>query len=106
MVYCLGTPSVDANFGSAFFLVGVTHDKTLANMVLTHEEVPFIPAAKKLKIAGNEHSVKIPVFLNNSIIKPGEELLTFLKKEEKPERDKVVHGLVHRPAKKAKVSSS
>ena len=106
MVYSLGSPVVDENFCSAFFLVQVTHSKMLGNMALTHEEVPFIPAAKKLKIAGNEHSVKIPVFSSSSIIKPGEELLTFIKKEEKPPTPPVVHGLVHRPTKKAKVSSS
>ena len=105
-VYQMSQTSVDENMCCAFFVLQVTHNEELANMVLTHEEVPFIPAAKKLKIAGNEHSVKIPVFLNNSIIKPGEELLTFIKKEEKPPTPPVVHGLVHRPTKKAKVSSS
>ena len=105
-VYQMSQTSVDENMCCAFFVLQATHNEELANMVLTHEEVPFIPAAKKLKIAGNEHSVKIPVFLNNSIIKPGEELLTFLKKEEKPATPPVVHSLALRPTKKAKVSSS
>ena len=104
-VYQMSQTSVDENMCCAFFVLQATHTEELANMVMTHEEVSFIPAAKKLKIAGNEHNVKIPVFSNNSIIKPGEELLTFVKKVEKPATPPVAHSLVHRPTKKAKVSS-
>jgi hypothetical protein len=106
VVYCLGTPAVDANFCSAFFLVGVTHDKTLANMVLTHEEVSFIPASKKLKISGQEHIVAIPVLVNESIIKPGMELLIFVEKEVTVKPPPDVQGLQMKAVKRAKVASS
>jgi hypothetical protein len=74
--------------------------------VLTHEEVPFIPASKKLKISGQEHIVAIPVLVNESIIKPGMELLIFVEKEVTVKPPPDVHGLQMKAAKRAKVASS
>jgi len=105
-MYQMSSPSLDENMCSAFFVLQVTTTEELANMVMTYEDESFILAAKKLKIAGHDHSVKIPVFSNNKIIKKGEELLTFVKKVEKPATPPVVHSLALRPTKKAKVSSS
>ena len=104
-MYQMSSSSVDENMCSAFFVMQVTPTEELANMVMTYEDESFILAAKKLKIAGHDHSVKIPVFSNNKIIKKGEELLTFVKKEEKPRQPPVVHDLAYK-AKRTKVSSS
>ena len=41
---------------------------------------------RKLKITGYEHIVKIPVYVNTSIIKKGEELLWYVPKVEKTEK--------------------
>jgi hypothetical protein len=100
--YQMSSPSVDETTCSAFFVLQVTPTEELANMVMTYEDVSFILAAKKLKIAGHEHSVKIPVFSNNKIIKKGEELLTFVKKEEKPRQPPVVQELALK-AKRARI---
>ena len=52
-------------------------------MALAEEEGPFILASRsKLRISGHDHITKIPVFVNQSIIKQGEELLFFVEKEE------------------------
>ena len=106
MVYSLGSPVVDENCCSAFFLVQATHNKMLGNMALTHEEAPFIIASKKLKISGHEHIVKIPVLVKVSIIKPGEELLLFVEKEEIVKPPAEVQGLQLKAVKRAKVASS
>ena len=104
-MYQMSSPPLDENMCSAFFVLQVTPTEELANMVMTYEDESFILAAKKLKIAGHDHSVKIPVFSNNKIIKKGEELLTFVKKEEKPRQPPVVHDLAYK-AKRTKVPSS
>ena len=53
------------------------------NMALQPELAPFILAsATKLKIAGNEHTVKIPILVNTSNIKKGCELLWYVPKKE------------------------
>ena len=65
------------------------------NMALQSEVVPFIPAsATKLKISGNEHTVKIPILVNTSIIKKGDELLCYVpKKEEEPKSHHKLNAL-------------
>ena len=79
----MSTTPVDKDFCNAFFVVGVTHLEDRGNMALQSEVVPFIPAsATKLKISGNEHTVKIPILVNTSIIKKGDELLYYVKMEE------------------------
>ena len=101
----MGSPTVDETYCNAYFVVAVTHDEQLGNMVMQTENVPFILAScSKLKIAGNEHIVSIPILVNKSIIKEGEELFLF---EEKPVIEKkpaVVQGLEFRPSKKARVA--
>jgi len=82
-LYNISTTQVDKDFCNAFFVVGVTHLEDRGNMALQSEVVPFIPAsATKLKISGNEHTVKIPILVNTSIIKKGDELLYYVPKEE------------------------
>ena len=63
-------------------------------------------ASKQLKISGHEHIVKIPVLVNESIIKPGEELLLFVEKEEIVKPPTVVQGLQLKAVKRTKVASS
>ena len=94
MAFVMGSPVVDQNFCSAFFVVRVTHVEELGNMALTEEEVPFILASRsKLRISGFEHIVKIPVFYNQSIIKQGEELMFFVKEEKMVKEPAVVKAL-------------
>ena len=77
------TMPIDKDSCNAFFVVQVTHSEDHGNMALQSEVVPFIPAsATKLKIAGNEHTVKIPVLVNTSNIKKGCELLWYVPKKE------------------------
>ena len=105
MQFLMNTPIVDKNFCSAYFVVGMTHEIERANMELTEEAVPFILAStSKLRISGNEHTVKIPVLVNTSIIKEGDELLYFAKKVEVVKESKPPQALVVRSSKKAKVS--
>ena len=107
MVFNLGSPVVDQTFCSAFFVVRVTHEKELGNMALAEEEVPFILASRsKLRISGHEHIVKIPVFVNQSIIKQGEELLFFVEKEETVKTPVEVQGLQLKAGKRLKGASS
>ena len=88
----MSQPNVEEQFCNAFWFVGKTHVKELANMELTTENVTFILASVgKLKISGHEHIVKIPVYTNTSIIKKGEELLWYVpmaKNTEKTQRHK------------------
>ena len=105
VLYSMGSPPIDEKYCNAYFAVATTHDEQLANMVIQTENVPFILAScSKLKIAGNEHIVSIPILVNKSIIKEGEELFLF---EEKPVIEKkpaVVQGLEFRPSKKTRVA--
>ena len=78
----------------------------LGNIALTHEEAPFILASKKLKISGHEHIVTIPVLVNESIIKPGMELLLFVEKENIVKPPPEAQGLQLKAVKRAKVASS
>ena len=106
MLVSMGSPVVDETFCNAFFVVAVTHVKELSNMTLETEEVSFIlSSSSKLRIAGHEHIVKIPVFVNLSIIKEGEELLWFVEKvvSEKPPPE--LKGLQLKANKRAKVAS-
>ena len=99
----MGFPPVDKDFCSAYFVVATTNVQERANMALQSEVVPFIPASVgKLKIAGNEHNVKIPILVNTSVIKKGEELLYYLPKEVKSTHKKEI-VLELKAAKKAKV---
>ena len=76
-------PHIVDNLCNAFWFVGKTDVKELANMELTTENVTYILASVgKLKISGHEHIVKIPVYINTSIIKKGEELLWYVPKIE------------------------
>ena len=82
-------PVADENLCNAYYMVAVTHVKERANMALEPEEVSFLlSSVAKLRISGHEHVVKIPVFINTSIIKKGEELLWFVEKvvTEKPQQ--------------------
>ena len=80
-------PSVEDIFCNAFWFVGATHVKELANMALTTEDVTFtLASVGRLKISGHEHIVKIPVYVNTSIIKKGEELLWYVPMVEKTEK--------------------
>ena len=82
----------------------MTHDEQLGNMVLQTENVPFILAScSKLKLAGHEHSVNIPIFVNKSIIKKGEELLYFVKKPVSIKLVREVKGLKFTSNKRVKV---
>ena len=101
----MNKPPVDKDFCSAFFVVGVTHDEKRANMALQPETVQFIKAsAGKLKITDNEHNVQIPILVNTSIIKEGEELLCYVP-EVKPEPTaKKIESLQLNAPKRAKVS--
>ena len=102
-LYHMGFPPVDKDFCSAYFVVATTNVQERANMALQSEVVPFIPASVgKLKIAGNEHNVKIPILANTSVSAKGEELLYYVPKEVKTiVAPKVVLEL--KAAKKAKV---
>jgi hypothetical protein len=107
MLFTLNTPIADQNLCSAFFVVAITHDIELGNMELTEEEVPFILASRsKLRISGHEHIVKIPVLVNKSIIKQGEELVFFVKKEEVVKESRPPQALAVSTGKRAKVASS
>ena len=57
-----------------------------------------------MKIAGNEHIVSIPILVNKSIIKEGEELFLFEEKQVIEKKPAVVQGLEFRPSKKARVA--
>ena len=101
----MSPPVADDYFCNAFFMVAMTHVKERANMALETEEVSFILSlASKLRIAGHEHIVKIPVFINTSIIKKGEELLWFAEKvvAEKPQQE--VKGLELKLSKRQKIA--
>ena len=77
-------------------------------MALQQEVASFILAsATKLKIPGNEHRVTIPILVNTSIIKKGDELVYYAPKAEVEKRDKEVRCLQIRApvAKKPKVST-
>ena len=85
----------------------MTHDEQLGNMVLQTENVPFILAScSKLRISGNEHIVTIPILVNPSIIKEGEELYWFVKKQVIEKQPSAVKALEFKPNKKAKIASS
>ena len=104
MLFSMGSPTVDEHFCSAFFLVAVTHDEELGNMLLQSENVPFILASSsKLKIAGHEHRVNIPIFVNKSIIKKGEELRYFVKKQVGEKSVPEAKALKFPPNKRVKV---
>ena len=76
-------------------------------MALPQEEVLFILASRsKLRTSGFEHSLKIPVFVNQSIIKQGEELFFYVKEEEIVNEPATVQGFQVNSCKRAKVSSS
>ena len=99
----MGVPTVSKDFCSAYFVVATTNVQEYANMALQSEMVTFIPASVgKLKVGGNEHNVKIPILVNTSVIKEGEELLYYVPKEEKKTAAPKV-GLELKAAKKAKV---
>ena len=109
MLFSMGTPLVDENFCSTYFVVGVTHDEHRGNMVLQTENVPFILAScSKLRLSGHEHSVSIPILVNKSIIKKGEELLHFVKKAAVDKKPAEVRAMEFKPstAKRIKVASS
>ena len=99
----MGAPNVSKDFCSAYFVVATTNQQERGNMALQSELVSFIPATvEKLKIVGNEHKVTIPILINTSAIKKGEELLYYVPKEVKPAvRQDIVLEL--NAAKKAKV---
>ena len=79
----MAPPHIVDHFCNAFWFVGKTDVKELANMELTTESVTYILASVgKLKISGHEHIVKIPVYTNTSIIKKGDELLWYVPKIE------------------------
>ena len=63
-------------------------------------------SATKLKIPGNEHRVKIPILVNTSIIKKGDELLYYVPKAEVGKKEEKVRCLQIRPplTKKPKAS--
>ena len=91
----MGAPSVDEKLCNAYWFAGVTHELELANMALITEDVSFILASVgKLRISDHVHIAKIPVYINTSIIKKGEELLWYVPKVEKKDNDeKPVKGL-------------
>ena len=100
----MSTTQIDKDFCNAFFVVGVTHVEDRGNMALQSEVVPFILAsATKLKISGNEHSVKIPILVNTSVIKKGEELLYYVPKEVQEKVPAKLDMLQLKGAKRAKV---
>ena len=74
----------------------MTHVKELGNMALVTEDVSFILASvQKLRISRPPHIAQIPVYVNTSIIKKGEELLCYVPKVEKTEKDeKLTKSLV------------
>ena len=91
-------------FCYVYFVVAVTNDEQLGNMVLQTQDVPFILASSsKLRLSGYEHSVNIPISVNKSIIKKGEELLYFVKKAVIVRPPPEVKGLQFESNKKAKV---
>ena len=93
-------PVADENLCHAYYMVAVTHVKERANMALEPEEVSFLlSSVAKLRISGHEHVVKIPVFINTSIIKKGEELLWYAPKVVKKEMEE-------RPVKSLEVKLS
>ena len=98
-------PVADENLCNAYYMVSMAHVKERANMTLEPEEVSFLlSSVAKLRISGHEHVVKIPVFINTSIIKKGEELLWFVEKvvaEKQPQVDK---GLELRVSKRHKTA--
>ena len=105
-LYTMSTTKIDADLCNAFFLVAVTHVKGRGNMVLLPEVVPFITAsATKLKVLGNEYNVKIPVLVNTSIIKQGDELLYYVPKAEVEKKPTELKGLEMKASssKRAKV---
>ena len=83
------TATIDDNLCSELFVVQATHVEEHGNMSLEN----------------NEHFVKIPVFINKSIIKKGQELLWFVEKDvtEKPTPEP--QALQLKPNKRAKVES-
>ena len=104
MLFNLVSSAIDETFRCVFFVLGVAHVKELGNMALETEDVSFILASSsKLRITGHEHIVNIPVFVNQSIIKEGEELLWFVKKEVIVRPPPEVKGLQLESNKKAKV---
>ena len=71
---------------NAFYKVAETNLEDRGNMALQQEVASFILAsATKLKIAGNEHTVKIPILVNTSNIKKGDELLWYVPKKDDDE---------------------
>ena len=101
----MAKPPVDKDFCSAFFVVAVTHNEKRGNVALQHETTQFLKAsAGKLKIAGNEHHVKIPIIVNTSIIKAGEELLCYVPEVKAGPRPEKIEPLQLNAPKRAKVS--
>ena len=99
----MGSPAVDENFCSAYFVVAVTHVESLGNMELQTQNPQFLLAsASKLRIAGHEHTVSVPILVNKSIIKQGEELLYFVPQVQKVAAKAETKGLEFRPIKKAR----
>ena len=99
----MGSPAVDENFCSAFFVVAMTHVESLGNMELqTHSAQFLLASASKLRIAGHEHTVNVPILVNKSIIKQGEELLYFVPQVQKEKAKAETKGLEFRPTKRAR----
>ena len=102
--FAMGRPVDNEEFCSAYFVVAVTNDEGLANMELkTHDSQFILASTSKLRLAGHEHTVSIPILVNKSIIKQGEELLYFVPKEKIVKAPAVVPGLEFKPNKRAKI---
>ena len=70
-----------------FFVIMSTDDDNAANMKVEHEQVNFVPpAVGKLRIAGREHVVSGPYFVNHKSVKKDDELLYYEKRDDKKQK--------------------
>ena len=103
-VYTTFPTPVGKDLCNAFYQVHRTDVECHANMALQDESAAFILAsATKLKIQNNEYKVMIPILVNTSIIKKGDELQYYVPKVEVVKKERTVRKL-EVGNKRAKVS--
>ena len=93
-VYTTFPTPVGKDLCNAFYQVHTTDVECHANMALQDESAAFILAsATKLKIQNNEYKVMIPILVNTSIIKKGDELQYYVPKVEVVKKERTVRPL-------------
>ena len=82
--YIMHGSTSDDKTQNSFWAIGSTSTESRVNMKIVHRDVRFVvPTTGKLRIAGNEHIVKIPCFQNTKPINKDDELLYYVPKVEK-----------------------